>query len=203
MIICHDPKFVYYAPPKTGTRSLGDMLIQQGFIPNQVGKHEVTDETLCGVTDEYFHFITVRNPMSRMVSMYKHMQQKTFPAGLWPPDQQRLHNLAKRMGLHQFVLDVDWEESKCADFFAPQSVYFDAMSKCNKIVRLESFAEDLKDLPFLSLPDHIPHRNHRVDVWQEYYYKFRTEEVVDKVAQYYASDFLNFEYSPESWRELL
>jgi hypothetical protein len=204
MIICHDPKFVYYAPPKTGTKSLGTIFMDRGWIEGQGGKHHIeTDLPIQQLQRSgYFFFITVRNPYARTVSLWKHFQKKTFPKGKWPPGRKELYDDLQGKGFGHFVLS-DWTKHShhIAQGLWHQYFYFQAMPECDKVVRMESFEQDVRSLPFLPDDQKIPHENLRILApWQKYYEDKDGEELAARVYLTYAPDFDYFNYAEDSWK---
>jgi hypothetical protein len=191
VIICHDPKFVYYAPPKTGSKSLGRIFEKKGWIADQGGKHDITPPP---DARGYFYLITVRNPFSRYVSFWRHYQKKTFPEGRWPPGQKQLHQDVQGMSFRDFAAKLDWSKYPDSVRLQTLTAYRDVMPWAHQVIHLERFAQEVRQLPFLEDDVKIPHENHRIHVpWQSLYDK----EAADYVVEHFREDFARFGYSPQ------
>jgi hypothetical protein len=210
VIICHNSKFVYYGPTKTGTTSLGNLLIQSKLIDSQDGKHELTPRPSDACLADYFLFITVRNPFDRLVSMYQYVKTRVT----WKSKKhEALHKDAKTMSFEEFVdkfithgeelLYFYPEEGGEDDYAAqityssllvPQANYLRAMPRQDLVIRMESFAADVRKLPF-ELKGEVPHVNGTIHKpWQAYYEK---DGVAEEVVKYYADDFELLGYPAE------
>lgn len=193
MIICHDPKFVYYAPPKTGSRSLGAIFQRKGWIEGQGGKHDITPPP---DAHGYCYLITVRNPFSRYVSFWRHYQKKTFPGGRCLPGQRQLFQDVQGMSFRDFAAGLDWSKYPDTVRLKTLTEYDEAMPWTHQLIRLENFAPDVRRLPFLEDDIEIPHENHRIHVpWQSFYDK----GAADYVVEHYREDFIRFGYSQQDW----
>lgn len=67
MLISEKFKFIFLAPPKTGTRSIYKLLSSNKFEGKLVGDHK---HIVPKKYEGYFTFIVVRNPYFRMLSLY-------------------------------------------------------------------------------------------------------------------------------------
>ena len=141
MIICHDPKFVYYAPPKTGSRSLGAIFQRKGWIDGQGGKHDITPPP---DARGYHYLLTVRNPFSRYVSFWRHYQKKTFAPGRWPPGQEQLHREVQGMSFKDFAAKFNWSKYPASVQLKTLTEYDEAMPWTHTLIRLENFVPDVR-----------------------------------------------------------
>ena len=195
MIICHDPKFVYYAPPKTGTTSLDKIFRDAGFIGTEErdAKHLITDATALAAQNYHF-FITLRNPFTRIVSCWRYIKARRE----WSTDaHQRLHEGLLGVSFRDFVLRADWAAEPLASMLRPQSVYHEAMPVCHQMIRMESFEQGVRSLPFLPNDQEVPCRNTSGDDLLAHNYD---EESAKRVTAFYNSDFFRFGYSQHDWK---
>jgi hypothetical protein len=189
MIVCHNPKFVYYAPPKTGTTSLDKIFRDAGFIGTKErdAKHliaEVPDLAAKG----YYFFITVRSPFTRTVSCWRYIQHRL----VWSTDAHRqMHEDLSGISFRDFVLNTDWASEPLASMLKRQSVYHAAMPACQHIIRMENFVRGVRALPFLPNDQAVPCQNTTDGLMTKLY----DAETADKVAAFYRDDFRTFGYS--------
>lgn len=137
MVVSHEHKFVYYAPPKTGTTSTEDILenrfgsVLVGNTPNRSLRHQVY---YLEELKDYFAFVSVRNPFSRLISAYNYSSR---------PDES----------LH------DWMQGITPDPIA-ESLFFNGRSlRIDAIIRMESLQEDFNRLPFVKEKVVLPFLN--------------------------------------------
>jgi len=192
MVVCEDPHWAYYAPPKTGTRTVLDRLKHCGWRQHEGNKHEIA---VPPDYKKYFHFVTVRNPFSRMVSIWSHLQNKIISK--WPtPHRQRLHDETQGLSFDQFLHDERWSAWDIEKTVRMQCEYLSAMPFVNHVIRHETFEQDFRQLPFAGRSDKpLPRLNkglYRKDKpWWEHY----TMSGEQLVRERYAEDFQATGYS--------
>jgi hypothetical protein len=179
MLVSHKHKFVYYAPQKTGTRSLcrlltrelqSDVISQRAMVDRGFSRHSITHSQRGKTPEEedcqdYYHFITVRDPHTRAVSHWKYLHRKRqFKTDAF----RALYARAMQMRFPEFILSLTDEDlallNSRKEFLSDglmwsQSRWLSAMPKVDAIVRLESFEKDIRGLPFVPDDVEVPHIN--------------------------------------------
>jgi hypothetical protein len=204
-LVCHDPKFVFYAPNKTGTGSIWQICRGLGWDVDQARKHFI--EVIPGVTSspDYFHFITVRNPFDRAVSMWRYY--KTKHVSTWPSEDRRtLYEAVKDLSFEQFLLDLDWDrwrlapvtsEDRWREPFNAQHLWYDAMPRCDMVIRMENYVAGVRQLPFIPNDQAVPRRNRTSTApWQDNYRGSNAEQLAQAVLNAFGKDFDTLGYSP-------
>ena len=180
MLVCKEFKFCYLRPPRTATQSITRELSGRYGVHYPVsmdgsGHRTVWDLEFKG----FFTFISVRNPFSRLVSLWRRSQES-------PHRNQREPDQSFR----EYVTDEDrgWREWACHSFTQAPLI--------SRVVRYESLAEDLAALPPKYFPRKIELVAHRGKSkypkpwWEEY-----DEETVEAVKKAWAVDFRVYGYS--------
>lgn len=190
MLVCHTPEFVYLRPPRTGTTTCTKQLCSMYRLKRPNGyRHSWPKEC-----NNYFTFITVRNPYTRMFSLWR---QATKP-----------YSIAKRSRAENKVLFDG--VSHCADltfkkwvmgsekrknyfkYHALCSYYYYDAPKVDAVLRQESLNEHFNNLPFIDCPVKLGQRNGgKTAKWRRHY----TAELFEAVADIWSDDFELFNYS--------
>ena len=202
MIVCDNPAFVGYLPPKTGCVSTVETLREN--FPARLARNSWHDRVAMPSMREHFHFLIVRNPFPRAVSWWWHYKtvdlsersvhpgkDKSWrPAG-WPTKGRRAqYELVKPMSFRDFVL-----HKVTRRLLLPCMVWRRAMIRCDAILRNETLAEDFASLPFT---DGI--ELHRYNVgrgsdgygdWQDHY----DAEIEGVIRDLFRDDFREFGYN--------
>lgn len=184
MIFSERYKYVYLAPPKTGTTSMEHTL--RTFFEGEIYK-DWQDANVKAIRyqrhvnhvpeefKDYFVFGTVRNPYTWEISRWKFwdFNKVGFPEYV---RSLRPHRTLCRL-LHQ---NPDYSPpTGCVKF------------KLNGFVRLENIADDFHKLPFVDKVVPIVHWTRTKHPEQVYY----TTELANIVKRVRAPDFLAFDYS--------
>lgn len=173
MFICHDPKFVYLRPTRTGSTSIQDILSASNRTAEHFG--QMHNKEPIRNLEQYYTFTSVRNPFGRAVSMYCFLIPqnfgKTFRQFLETPFNALTQPVSDLVG--------DW--------------------KLDHVIRFENLLEDFKKLPFIDNSLKFPRRN-PADYYRAPEDFYGEQEVV-LVKEKYRSDFDRFGYSMdfESW----
>ena len=69
-MINHEKKFIFIHIPKCGGTSIGKMLLNDNTMYDDKEHNNYQEELVTATYDEYFKFSVVRNPWSRLVSLY-------------------------------------------------------------------------------------------------------------------------------------
>ena len=200
MIVCHDPKFCYFAPQKTGTSSMGQVLMQLSLVRNMRFKHALHLSQLkrSGYQEhprpDYFHFITVRDPFTRAVSLWHHILRRT---GCRTAAGRAAHQLACRSSFAEFMTTIGKKALFAVDppgFTHPQCRWLNAMPRVHARVHLENFEEDVRKLPFV--PDDMitGHVNKNAPVG-DHYAGSVGEAARNVVRDWYSEDFEKLGYA--------
>jgi hypothetical protein len=183
LVHAYHPQFVFYVPPKTGSTTLMSAL----------GKLHPDSEVLYdkhGIFAppswaEYTHFISVRNPFSRIVSLWQFFNQDmTFQSFLRWAGFRRFRNKLWH------ALPCKWWE--------------DAAQSPVEVIHMECIQAEFDLLPFIEPGTNLKHLNqagmypnaNKVVVkrdrdWWDYY-QDGDERIVQEA---YAEDFLRYDYS--------
>lgn len=92
MIISHSLKYVFFAIPKTASKSVSELLINQYQGEYHGNYHNVVIPENCL---SYYKFCTVRHPYTRAVSFYYHILHHK---------RHRCHELVKRLSFEQWLV---------------------------------------------------------------------------------------------------
>lgn len=222
MMICHKLKTLYYAPAKTGTslmhRAMSNNCARGSRDVKYVGRNTnrrpnrhdwTTTPALKKRTRNYFHFMTCRNPFSRLYSFYLHILHngggpidlssdrservralgsfEGFVFGYWIPARNKQLRMAKLP-----LSEVPHNLSQIWFNPVPCHVYRASMPRCDAVVRLEHLEEDAQQLPFLvDTRQHFRAFSRFHAPWYENY-TVETERIVQ---EWYAEDFARFNYA--------
>lgn len=189
MIYSKYKKFVYVAIPKTGTRSVYELCL------NQYSCH-IYKEHWNIIPDEYknyYAFITVRNPYDRAVSMWyfvinsigstkSHIKFKEgVPSGSF-------------VDFMKFLI-VERKNNLENPFFRTQAEYLKP-NRFDMILEMEKLGNDFNKLPFLHHEEELKHLNKTIDVSniidvprKVNAFNYINQEAIDLINEYYAEDF--------------
>lgn len=170
MHVSHVWQFLYLAVPKTGSRTLSTIFATYG-----AEVYEDYHSRNVPPCQDYDRIVSIRNPYTRMLSLYHHCKQK-------PHNQY--HEVAKNMEFREFVPWIIPKTSCQVDFIGD----FDPRYH----IRLENLQEDLEYLPFIKPPVEIPHLNNsRIQEPWESFYDGETLKLVNEFAE---KDFEQYGY---------
>jgi hypothetical protein len=208
MIVSYKYKFIYLAPPKTGTTTMKAVLFKHyaASISYVSKKHQkvvpVTDNPRhsphipCECSD-YFIFATVRNPYARFLSEYCYwsargaMGKLSFEEYLcgrlkgWVPRRCRPGNP------HQHVMLAQHD-----DYLPPSGCI---KYKVNAFVRVEHLESDFAQLPFVEHMCKFPKLNKKSSLCKPMY----TQRLADLVVEKCKKDFEMFGYEKQIPKEFL
>lgn len=163
MIVSHELKYVYIAVPKTGSSTMNDLLTWR-FAGKYVAPHHLT--VIPKECKDYFVFTVVRNPYSRIRSLWKHARRHS---------NHRLHDVAVTQEFREFCLwhanraiepnvqsqSIEysyWSDSFDLDRFngrEPSQLDFLSELYMHDVLKMESLETDFGRLPFAN---HSPAR---------------------------------------------
>ena len=159
MIISKKFKFIFLAPPKTGTRSIYRLLLNDKFSGELVGDHK---HIIPSKYSEYFTFIVVRNPYYRMLSLYLSCCIENGDVKGFVKDME---TLGFSKSFNSFLKWVILNRSKFYDL--NESKYLILKSQCafflknkvSKLIRYENLDKEFKSLSFITDEDKLPFIN--------------------------------------------
>lgn len=168
MIISHEHKFLYYAPQKTGTSSIESLLFRK-FGANSLGDSSFPrhDMFFCKEYQEYFNFVSVRNPFTRFISSFNFFSKNGETIEEW----------VRRRWVPEPITD--------RLFFRGDNIRIDA------IIHQETLEQDFNNLPFVKTYHKLPVTNVTPDI------KITTlpPDVMEFVRKKYFYDFKFFGYN--------
>ena len=196
MIVCHKHKFVYFNIPKTGTNSIEELFKKRFkgniFKPKGRGITSGMKTHFRGVPVGVEHFdriISVRNPYTRVLSMYNFEKSKGKGKNLW--------------GRKPFVSYCEWvlKLTQIHDFDEPaDSAYryfscskYGKLNGWQKFIRMENLIEDINGLGYGEVGK-IPHINpSHGRSWDQ----VKTPEIIEIINEWADDDFELFGYQRE------
>jgi hypothetical protein len=190
MVVNHRERWIYVAPPKTGSTSMVALLTDPVVGGQILGEqHGMSLPSECS---RYTIFGTVRNPFSRAVSLWWHrLTELANQVG-----QRRVQEeLIARYSLTHFL---DWIEGPNATpFYAwPICGWLDQLVRLDHAVRLENLWDDLSAIGIRLDPSHLPCLNATPHKAIEVYY---TAELEGRVKDWAKDDFDRFAYPRQLW----
>ena len=188
MIICHSPKLIFLAVPRTASRAI-TQAIETAFPDCEKRGHHTMTVPEQYRTEVYFKFSSVRNPYSRTVSHYLYRHRNHLNSvGFWT-FHEYVHNLVRNR-LPWWQLNND-----------PPAVKWLRGTGCKQLIRFEYLAQDWAALPVWQQTGFTPelkplNRNPSGAAnWRLFY----TQELADKVYYHQQADFDQFGYAKNSW----
>lgn len=194
--INHDKKYIFIRTAKTASTSILDYLnilnddgsfnVKYPYDPNHIPSTFIKDN-FPEYFNEYFKFAFIRNPWSRMVSMWKMSIQchastpdfknyvKSIPTLEWMPDKGCHEEPPREVWLHKY--SSMYEFTKGSDFIGRfENLEKDLNTICDKI-----------GIPSQQLP-HINKSEHK------HYTEYYDDETREIVTERYAKDIEYFGY---------
>jgi len=157
MLICPKYKIVFVAPPKTGTRTIYYTL-KKYYEGHVLGEHARIIPKQC---EEYFSFVTVRNPYDRACSAYWHAcHREQNKQSKWYDKYGCLKRFSQQglsTTLENFLIEVQSASPRII-ISHPQYLWHE-QNHFNRILRLENLQEDFNSLPFIKEHIQLPFAN--------------------------------------------
>lgn len=203
MLVCPEKKFVYLRPPRTGTTTCTRMLCSLFGLSYPKGHHFPWQEEY----NNWFVFITVRHPHTRMFSLYR-QATKWFAVAKRSREENAILfdgvTNCDEMTFEKWVLGSEKrnkffrEHSLASYYHTPPETRVGRcripLSRVDQVIRQESLNEGFNTLPFIDTPAKLKQRNGgRTKRWAAHY----TPELVEAVAEIWKEDFELFGYDPE------
>lgn len=196
MIYIEDKRVVFVAIPKTGTRSVYQIL------RNNYGAkmHKEHFPVIPNHLKDYYSFTIVRNPYERVVSMWwstcKRDQQinkeRKASAG---SNFTELAGSDKLVDLLKYMIK-DPYNGKGSELFSKQSDYL-RDNDFDKILMNETLTEEFSKLPFLDNKERLPRINTTTTTWGANTqprnpdpFHYIDQECLELINEYYAEDFI-------------
>ncbi|MPW28739.1 hypothetical protein F9L16_06940 [Agarivorans sp. B2Z047] len=178
MLISRKQRFVFFATPKTGTRSFYKLLMSEFYGGERVGdhKHVLGEEFV-----DFYKFIVVREPYDRMLSLY-------LSCCLERGDVKGFVEDMSLVGLkNDFKSFLRWVVMNKKRFYSlNKSKYLILKSQApffendfDKVIKFESVQESLKDLPFLDSDTQLPFLNRTYDENRSSYFDTEVYELIN------------------------
>lgn len=198
MFINHDFKFLYVAVPKTGTASTHAFFGYRTGHPEPDEHHMSAQEAVNRHPEiaDYFKFAFVRNPWSKLVSVYHDftMQRGHQYSAKKKMDKPLLHEFNDFEDLCLRLKDSEWRDNV---FFRPQSTFV-TMDNGEVIDYVGKF-EDLDDhfreaCEMIGYPIRSALPMYHVGKYNHDYRKHYSSESREAVRQFYQEDLELFDY---------
>ena len=190
-------KVVWLLPPKTGTRSVGKVLVELGFKSDLDGRVPNHSLQVPVEKSEYNIICNVRNPYSRVVSLfflYKQNNKEEISFDFF------VKNILGRLGGYYQVSIFE-------------GLRYNSMS-VNKFIRFENFVEEIYNLTFIQknkerlenvlkeniLEDKFSHEFEHLSNNSKTWKNFYNEDLSEIVYTLVEEDFINFGYEKNSWK---
>lgn len=199
MIVCHQQGLVYLAPPKTGSTSIRRVLMEEPFNGILLGGHAHHGFEWSEQIRDYFFFITVRHPYTRVYSLWRYFcnrrllilskSQKEYFFFDWFNE-----NFSDRdPTLDEFLYHPDIEETFKTVWRCSWQLEQLPESVDGVVVRQERYDTDMRKVPQFRgrVWDRL---NSRADNWPPWH-EVMTDEHCDKVQELWGEDFERFRYN--------
>lgn len=190
MYFSKEYNFIYFAIPKTGSTSIARVLRDYFKAKCLRSSH---DNIVPEEMKNYFKFTSTRNPYARAISCYYHIHRKR--SDILPLNEcwKKFHMISMTSYLdNKFYID---EYAKPYDDIE-KYIQFQENSNIDAFIKLENLTKDFHNLPFVDKKVIFPVENTCERQFLNYSnicYKI-PDELLDQSLNYYADDFLNFQY---------
>ena len=198
LIVCRKHKLVYLAPPKTGSSSIRQVLLAEPFNGDLLGGHAHHGFEWSERFAEYFFFITVRHPFTRMYSLWRMICNRRILFQEDPETYSKFRWMSERFPDEEPTID---------EFMDSSDLLFRENWRCSwhleqlpcgvngTVVRLESYYKDLQEVPPLAAClDQVLHVNPRIDDGPPWFEVINANRA-KKIRQLWAEDFIRFGYT--------
>ena len=177
MIISQKLKYVFLEVPKTGTRSIDKILIKYFYGKETKGHGYILNKRY----KNYFKFMVIRNPYSRIVSTWWSTTQRGKDRYNWIKEAKGKSDLETILKL--FINSKIKHKINHAE---KQKCYYDA--GVNKILRFEYLEKDFNTLPFIKEYIKLPKLNKTYNKRKSYCY-YMNDKIIKIINDYYKEDF--------------
>lgn len=187
MIISDLHKYAFINIPKTASKSISKFLKDNHNGYSYSSQHSIK---IPKYASDYFKFSCVRNPYTRMVSMWYSVTQRY-------PENYGLENF-KDLSFESFVEGITQKVSGTRWFFYLRQTDF--THNVDRIFWYEKLPYDLLKLSFVNNVENFPHLNSTQieasynPIKRKPWKKYITQRTLDMINDYYFLDFLTFNY---------
>lgn len=183
--ICNDRNIVYYDVPKAGSTTIRDILFPRAW-PNGKAPCFNSIREKRQINKNYFTFTIVRNPYSRMVSLWKHFIGRDYHI------KQLRRSGVSLDECKSFPEFIYMTRKLCNHHWQPQTKF--VPEDVNYIGKLESFQESFDHICSLVNLNkmHLPKVN---NTQHEHYTTYYNDELIGIVTELYAADLERFNYT--------
>ena len=200
MIVNYEKKWIYIGPPKTGSTTISFLLTDGNYNPNKDSFTLEYKKNFFGISENgqhtpwppnklddkyvnYFVFISVRNPFSRIVSLWKHFcYGKNF-------NEEKKTNIS----LYEFIVLILENKLNNNDGFFKYTIT-EWVYNYNAYIKQENLENDLKKLNFHNHDFIMPtiNKNKKNNI---YWKNFHDKNTIDLTIKWAKKDFENFNYA--------
>lgn len=175
MNICHDHKFILWAPPRTAARFVHTALRGLGDMPPLTHRIGVPIDGA-----GYAAVCTVRNPYTRVLSAWKWLN--TIREGHYAPTdfKEFVRKHTPIWGLPPISRELGH-----------------MLKRVKYLIRTESVEDDLRALPWVPDTYSFPKNKYRSDYCGYAPHALYDEESQERVRRQYCGDFAEFGYDPD------
>lgn len=177
MIISKKLKYIFIDAPKTGTRSLNRILVDK-FYGKHKGDHKYIIPKNC---EDYFKFMVLRNPYSRIVSAWWSTTQRGKDKYGWikkAKGKKDLKTIIKLFANTKYKHKINHGQK--------QKIYYDV--GIDQILSFENLEDDFNTLPFINEKIKLPKLNKTYNKRKPYYH-YMTDKAIKIINKYYKEDF--------------
>lgn len=205
MIINHEKKWIYISPPKTYSTSMCHLLtdgkyqnniwgksLEPNFEGIQIGNqhfpcaHEKIDDKY----NDYMKFITVRNPFTRWISLWRHWRYgNNYNQGNQKKDNVGIEDFLKIVKLSKFDKSIDLGGNI---FFTTNCAYWYKIGYI--IIRVEDLKNNINELKLHKHEFKIPELNNFTRTTNKPINISHTKESIELVLDIANEDFELFGY---------
>lgn len=183
--VCNDQNIIYYDVPKAGSTTIRNLLFPHAWPEGEAPCYNSTQEKIQPNRD-YISFAFVRNPFSRMVSVWKHFT--SHPRHIKQLKSSGI-NINKCKDFSGFV---EMTKTLHNHHWQPQTLFVPA--DVNYIGKLERFQEG-----FNNVCDMIKHKHVQLPMvnktQHEHYTTYYTDRLIQVVSEMYDEDLTRFKYT--------
>lgn len=189
-IVLHDRRVVYWQIPKAACTTIKRHLCHVLGIPAPVNPHNVDLYTWTdSVIEGYYNFAIVRNPFSRLYSLWKNKVKDYLDVNVFDKYHRKI-GIFEGMSFDAFIGRIIAIPLNRADIhYAPQCIQLPPEVTCVHMENIHAFMMGV-----------FPVENSSgLDNWRHAY----TPKTVAQVVKYYINDFKRFGYPMTPWMTIL
>jgi len=190
-IVIHSRRVVYWQIPKAACTAIKHYLCSVLGNPNPGNPHDEQLYTWTNkVIKEYYNFALVRNPFSRLYSLWKNKVRDSLDIHVFDPKRHRRYGIVQGMPFDAFIRAILSIPLDRADIhYLPQHCQLPQGVTCIHMEDVQAFMRGI-----------LPVENSSPAGDWHYAYG---PETMGMVVQYYAPDFQRFGYPATPWETIL